>query len=257
MKRLLLGASACALLLAALFTGISRADDSIVDCVHRGKLASLIVNSMSEGVDLDKINVRFRFPPRDNAALEAQNRYVETVKGEVLALLEGKPPQKDQADHIGVQVAEKCAVEYGMQHGNFKRTGSVGPLTEQQATELVLDERDPAADERCGGASERISPSASSEAIGKPAGSSPPSSGFDRSAEACTDLKYDIITITRAISDGEPIEKLKAFAERSISELGQERLERILKMIDEAYAYKGPIIDWMNKRYAVCMGHNS
>jgi hypothetical protein len=99
----------------------------------------------------------------------------------------------------------------------LSHAGSVPPLTEKQATEMVM--------------------TASSQKIMQ---------------EFCADLDYDIKGIAGAMSDGMPIEELKGYAERAKEALGDERFARIMKMIDEAYTYKGPIGDWMDATYSKC-----
>jgi hypothetical protein len=209
--------------------GTIKADDEIMQCVHRGKLASAMVFAVSEGYELDKVNVRFRILPRNAAEQAESDRYVEEVRKEVRALLDGQfVPARDQdfADRIGIKVSEACAFRYGKEHGFMKETGSAPPLTEEQATNLMM-------------------PAASSTSIeGPPIG---------REAY-CKDLHYDLDVIGRAISDGIPADQLRALANKSIAYLGDERLARILSMIDEAYAWEKPYIDFIDKEYAECTG---
>lgn len=111
----------------------------------------------------------------------------------------------------------------------FVRTGSVPPMSEEQASELIMG-------------------AASSQSLeGPPIGME----------QACAHLKLDIKIIARALSRGEPIDELKGHADKARADLGEERFGEILKMIDEAYAHEGPLVDWMRKRYAACMGNPS
>lgn len=209
-----------------LYPSMSKADD-IMECVSKGRLAASMVYSVSEGYALEKINVNFQRQPRNRAEAEELAAYVAKLKEEIAGLLEGQAvPANDQdfANRIGIKVTENCAVEYGMKHGTFKKTGSAKPITEREASELMIG-------------------TASSTSI------EGPPIGMER---ACSDLKLDIRVIARALSEGKPINELKAFAKNSISQLGPERLEKILTMIDEAYSHEGPIVDWMNKTYAEC-----
>jgi hypothetical protein len=234
------------------FVAPSRAD--VMHCVHRGKLAASMVYAVSEGYDLDKVNVNFRIAPRSAAELADRDQYVEEVRKEVAGLLQGQSiPARDTefANAIGMKVAEACAFKYGKERGFMKevgthidneapipadevlairelrRIGSTPPMTEEQASELILG-------------------TASSTSIeGPPIGM----------AEACSNLKYDIKLIARAMSEGAPKEKLIEVANNSLEQLGTERLARILAMIEEAYAHEGPIVEWMNRRYAECMGN--
>lgn len=86
---------------------------------------------------------------------------------------------------------------------------------------------------------------ASSEAIrgGPPVGAE----------KACEDLKYDLMVIGHAISDGEPKEHLIERA-RSSRKLSADRMAAAIEMIEEAYAWKKPFTEWMEKRYGACMG---
>jgi hypothetical protein len=92
---------------------------------------------------------------------------------------------------------------------------------------------------------------ASSESIrGEPIGLE--KTGVNEKLFLCQELGYDINLIARSISEGEPLENMVALANRS-PELRQDRLERILRMLPEAYAHQGPIIDWMKEEYKECM----
>ena len=98
----------------------------------------------------------------------------------------------------------------------------------------------------------RLIKTASSESIkGIPIGSA--KVGINERLFLCQELEYDIRTIARAISDGEPLEDMIALAKRSEPDLRPDRLTRILRQLPEAYAYKGPIIDWINKEYKDCI----
>lgn len=190
-----------------LFPSLAWSDD-VLECAHRGRLAASMVYAMSEGYELDKINVRFQAPPRNQKELDEQEAYVSAIKGEVAMLVKTKPPRdKEFAGKIGVRITEKCAIEYGAKHGNFKKIGSAAP-----------------------------NDAASSASI------------------RCNNLRHDIMTIARAVHEGKPQQQLATFAQRSLPELGEERLALILTMIAEAYAHEGPIVEWMNKRYAGCAG---
>lgn len=198
----------------------AKADDSILECVSKGRLAASLVYAMSDGTNLDSINVNFQSPPRNSVEEFERDTYVASVKAEIVELLEGAAPpaqDKDFAGKIGVKVAERCAIEYGMKRGDFKRTGSAHPNE----------------------------PAASSRSIqGPPIGLE----------EACNNLRFDILTIGRAISDGVPKQQLQALANKSLPQLGEERLARILRQIDEAYAWDKPFVEWLNKEYAECAG---
>lgn len=69
----------------------------------------------------------------------------------------------------------------------------------------------------------------------------------------CRNRMFDINRIAKFVSDGAPVEQVKAFARRS-PELRGDRLDAVIEMIDEAYAWQGPFIEWMKMRYADCAG---
>ena len=111
-------------------------------------------------------------------------------------------------------------------------TGSAKPQTQEELSRSIMG-------------------TASSESIrGEPIGLE--KTGVNEKLFLCQELGYDINLIARSISEGEPLENMVALANRS-PELRQDRLERILRMLPEAYAHQGPIIDWMKEEYKECM----
>jgi hypothetical protein len=69
----------------------------------------------------------------------------------------------------------------------------------------------------------------------------------------CKQLKTDIMVIGQALGQGMPIENLKAML-KSADEIGEETHARMIAMIESAYTYQGPLIDWMHEKYKACMG---
>ena len=96
---------------------------------------------------------------------------------------------------------------------------------------------------------------ASSESIrGVPIGTETPvtKTGLNEEMLICQELIYDINLIARAKSEDEPMEDLVNLAKKSEDQLRPDRLARILRMIPEAYLWKGDMIDWMNEEYKEC-----
>jgi hypothetical protein len=231
-----------AIALGFICIGTAKAEDSILECVSKGRLAASLVYAMSDGTDLASINVNFQSPPRNSVEEFERDTYVAGVKAEIVELLDGAiPPVNDHefAGKIGVKVAERCAVEYGMKRGDFKRTATV--IDNDAPLEGVIAVRPLTAT----GSAHPHEPAASSRSIqGPPIGME----------EACSNLAFDIKTIGRAVYDGVPKQQLQALANKSLPQLGEERLARILRQIDEAYAHEGPLLEWMNKEFAECRG---
>jgi hypothetical protein len=209
--------------------------DEMMECIAKGRAAMVMVMGVASGVPLDQVNVYFRVGNQ----MITDEKYVNGIREEVRPLLGvvpavDTPEAEPYANAIGNKIAEACAYEYGIKRGTFKR------MTWK-----------PVNIDRCGGAAEHMGsahpndPAASSESLkGPPIGME----------EACNNLRFDIMRIGKAISDGVPMEQLKSFAQRSLPQLGEERLARILSMIDSAYAHKGPFIEWMQAQYASCKG---
>lgn len=129
--------------LACLVLPYTAKADDVMECISRGRLAAALVYDISEGADLASIKINAKFPPRNQVQQRDFDEWVAGVKGEVAVLLEGKSPPKDEAfaNRLGVKVAEKCAVEYGMRRGDFKRTGSVHPRDAASSQGLTEDIR--------------------------------------------------------------------------------------------------------------------
>lgn len=73
--------------------------------------------------------------------------------------------------------------------------------------------------------------------------------------DPCADLEYDIKVIGNAISNGEPKDNLIARAMTSKKlRANEERRKLVMEMIDEAYAWDKPFVEWMDKRYGGCKG---
>ena len=215
------------LLCAMLYPSFSKADEDLLECLGRGRAAFVMVMGVATGIPLDHINVYFQFGNQ----FVTDEQYVNGVREEVRSLLgivptAQTPEAEAHAKAIGNKVAEACAYQMGKQRTNFQRMGSARPPGK---ADRLLQEF-----------------AASSQSLaGPPIGME----------QFCSDLKYDIATIARAISDDEPQEKLKDLATRSSSVLSEARLTMILQMIDKAYAHKGPIVEWMNREYSACMGN--
>lgn len=231
-----------ALLAACVVPRMASADD-LMECVYRGKFAASMTFAVTEGYALDKINVRFGLPPKNQTEKTEMDRYVESVRKEVGALLDGQTiPEKDQefAALIGTKVAQACAFEYGKKHGYMRDVNLIdndAPMEAHSTREL----------RRIG-----VTPPLGEREITDGTSIVAPPIGMH---QVCNTLRFDINVIGRAISEGKPEEELAAFAKRSLPQLGQERLDRILTLIAEAYAWKGPFVDWMNKSYAECAGN--
>ena len=206
------------LLCAMLYPSFSKADEDLLECLGRGRAAFVMVMGVATGIPLDHINVYFQFGNQ----FVTDETYVNSVREEVRPLLgvvpaAQTPEAEGHAKAIGNKIAETCAYQMGKQRTNFQRMGSARPNGAASSQSLT----------------------------GPPIGME----------QFCSDLKYDIATIARAISDDEPQEKLKDLATRSSSVLSEARLTMILQMIDKAYAHKGPIVEWMNREYSACMGN--
>lgn len=77
--------------------------------------------------------------------------------------------------------------------------------------------------------------------------------GFNEALFMCNELKYDLAVISESITNGISKEAVLDRLSRSSSQLRQDRMERILKQINEAYAYKGPIENWVYEQYKECV----
>lgn len=157
-----------------------------------------------------------------------------------------------------------CVAHKNNQEEIFRqiRTGSATPLTEEQATKMILgktfiDNEAPILEEEILSIREIIKSlpetydefekqAASNQNLGKEP------IGFNEALFLCNELRYDINLIARSISEGEPLENMIDLAKRSVESLREDRLARILRMLPEAYDYKGPIAEWMEKEYKEC-----
>jgi hypothetical protein len=100
-------------------------------------------------------------------------------------------------------------------------------------------------DDRCGAASEHQTGSVQ-----------PPQQDAASSQAILTDLEchwlYSMLTtIGRGVYNGMAQEHLIARL-RPAEVIGEEKYNKALKLIESAYAYKGPIIDWQNLQYKPC-----
>jgi hypothetical protein len=115
-----------ALLACLLFPYLAKADD-IMECIDRGRLAAGMVYAVSEGYDLDKVNVTFRIAPRNASEKADMDRYVEEVRTEVRDLIADQAVpanDKDFANRLGIKVSEACAFRYGKARGFMRDTAS-------------------------------------------------------------------------------------------------------------------------------------
>jgi hypothetical protein len=105
------------------------------------------------------------------------------------------------------------------------KTGSTKPLTEEQASDMIMG----ASNQNLGG---------------RPIGQD----------TACEILLYDINLILRFINEQQDQQAVLGLAHSSIGKDGftQERHDRVVTQIKEAYALTTPIADWMEKEYKDC-----
>lgn len=113
----------------------------------------------------------------------------------------------------------------------FNKTGSAKPFTEEDITKMIIGT---ASNQYLGG----------EQAV-----------GINEALLICNELMYDINLIARMKVEGQPLEDMIQLAKAS-SELRQDRLERILRMLPEAYAHTGDMLEWMKKEYKECKDSN-
>jgi len=211
-----------ALLACMVFPYTAKADD-IMDCIYRGQLAGKMAETVIEGYDLDKINVNFQRPAQNAMEQAELDAYVESVRNEVRGLT-GLEPSK-----VAARVAETCAFEYGKKHGYMKdvnfRTGSTPPMTEQQASDLMMG-------------------TASSQGMAE----------ANARYKECEELLTDQIFIAQQLSRGQSADALRHLAKNSAEALTPERLEKVLRLIDEAEdaVSKKDLRGWFDSYWHAC-----
>lgn len=107
-------------ILLLLLSPFCQADDSIMECVERGRMSLSVGKAIAEeGYQPDQIN--FAFPLAKPEDLEAAQAWGEALKAEVIFAL----AEKGTAELAAQAIMERCAYEYGKSHSNMKKTHEV------------------------------------------------------------------------------------------------------------------------------------
>lgn len=206
--------------LAPLMVREARAE-GLVECLRKMEFSHAVAKALDEGYALESIN--FAFPPElTPAQLEASKKASQEIAALTARLYAATAGQDRRPDRAAQAYLEQCAYEYGKLH----RMGSAPPPS---AHELL----------------ERIAPdlAASSQAI----------EDQETRVARCNEQLEDVGIILGRHSAGQSFQQMRMVALKSVPYLGQERFDKIMKLIDEAEA-SGDVAAWHQQKRAACEG---
>lgn len=201
----------------------AHADEGVLtmgECIARANLALDVQRSVLNGVPLENVNLQMNPPPATEEAQKWLDQFVEGFKAEIAAASKDlDPASPDNAAMVAQKVLENCAFEMGVQKKEE---------TERQRKKHEEQSR----------IDDGLIRTASSGTI-----------ALD--SHACADLRFDVSLIAQSKEDGETSDALVRLARRSV-ELGDERTDRILALIADAYKFPGRTLDWKASKLTGC-----
>lgn len=211
--------------LFALYSGLSKAQD-LSECQAAANLAYKLTLGVTEGFPLDNQQVNFPLAPTE--AQEGNQRWAQMIKEKVKPLLpqilpQPHTPEADQlAQNIGRALAEECAFALGA----LRKIGSVQPPTANEVLRSIAPDL-----------------AASSQAV---------ASETER-VSRCNEILEDEDYIFRLHGAGATFGHMRQRAINSAPYLGQERLDKIMALIQEAQD-SGDVRAWHQRKRQECEG---
>lgn len=217
-----LGFVACAVWLVATPAHAAPVDElqrnTLGYCEARASLALLIIKDAEDGTPLANINIHFQQPPATPELQRAREEWVEALKVEIAAAMQAVPRELDEwQQRVGQKIIEKCWYDYGKQ----RRHQSAAPGTLLHA--------------------------ASSQAI-----ATPETVRFNQ----CSAQLVDEIHAGNMLGTGRfTPDELRAGALEAADELGLERFDHVMHIIDaaEAAQQQGRLQAWFDALWRPCM----
>lgn len=119
-------------------------DGSLRYCLERAKTALSVATSLSEGLNIDQINLAFFSAPADAADNDYREAWIQALKVETATAFAALPAGPHRAERAAQKIAEVCAYAHGkkrrIKHAASSESLGNEPRQRELCREQLVDE---------------------------------------------------------------------------------------------------------------------